>query len=189
MQWYNILSLTIGIAAFVITLINLIILIIKFWARKICTISRRKRLEKKLLKKISTFNPSCIVAPSRNGVEIAENILRRWGKSIPIIQATINDRDFFVYCGGSQILFTSKFAINAPIVCRKLADKILILDDVSITGETLLVLKNYLEEKFPDANIRTCALVADITVRNIKYVPDKCSWYTHIHNFCFCWRK
>ncbi len=188
MQWYNILSLTIGIAAFVITLINLIILIIKFWARKICTISRRKRLEKKLLKKISTFNPSCIVAPSRNGVEIAENILRRWGKSIPICQATVYDRDFWAG-GNGEFLFTSKFAIEVPKVKKQYADKILILDDVSITGETLLVLKNYLEEEFPDANIRTCALVADITVRNLKYVPDKCSWYTNIHNFCFCWRK
>lgn len=187
MQWYDIVSLITGIVALVITLTNLIILITRYFACRICTVSRRKRLEKKI-KRVSTFEPNCIVAPSRNGVEVAENILHNEKKSIPIIQALVYDRDEW-YDDGDEYLFTSKFVIRVPKVPKKFAKRILIIDDVSITGETLLVLKNYLEKKFPRINVRTCALVADNTGSKNTFVPDTCPKFVDTNTFRFCWRK
>lgn len=188
MQWYDIMSLTLSIASFVITLTNLILLVTRYFACRICTICERKRLEKKLLKRVCTFKPSCIVAPSRNGVEVAENILRYGKKSIPIYQATVYDRDFWDG-SGDEYLFTSKFVIEKPEIPEELADRILIIDDVSITGETLLVLKNYLEKNFPRINVRTCALVADNTGSKNTFVPDTCPKFVDTNTFRFCWRK
>ena len=183
----QIVALTIGSLGFINTVVGLILLWVKLYRQTRCGNRKRKKLEKKLLEQIRYLSPTCILAPDRNGLLIAEEIVKTAQQRIPVVPVTLNSRDL-VRAATPTMLRTSKFLIDVPHITFTAAERILIIDDVVITGETIKAIKDELLRRGVKAEIFTAALVVDTTCYKSKCIPDKFAWRSDIRNYRFKWR-
>ena len=140
----NIIAFVLGVIGFVIAVINVFILVRTFCLRSRCGNLRRKRFEKKLAKEIGGINPDYIFAPDRNGINIAVSIAKRINFHGVIIPVLLYERKYAPK-NRKGMTKTSKYYVKVPKTNISDALKIVIIDDVVITGETIEAIKRVLK--------------------------------------------
>lgn len=184
----------ITIVAFIITIVNSLVLIIKFGNCRICSNCKRKRFEKKLLKKIKSIAPTYIFAPDRNGIYVAKNIIDRWNINVPLIPIKLYDRNLYSRKIGNPYIYvdySAKYVIEEPLINFSADDRILIIDDVVITGDTLIKIQEMFKS-LPNVNsktVYTAALVVDSECFKLKSVPDYFVKQYATNSYKFTWRN
>ncbi|MEK7989415.1 MAG: phosphoribosyltransferase family protein [Thiotrichaceae bacterium] len=124
----------------------------------------------KLVVTVQNFAPDAMLCLDSKGGLIAELISEKMGKRVPIfvghryrIKSTLVGKEFLLDYIERQ---TDRYRLFIPDITHIQGKKILIIDDYTITGDTLALLKRFLiEQGFHDETIKTLALViSTITV-------------------------
>jgi len=128
-----------------------------------------------LAKEIKKYNPDCLVAIARGGLTLSH-----------FLGELLNIRDVFTI---NSIHYENEKKLDSFII-KNIPDlsnqhKIILLDDISDTGETLNEIINILNKKFPHLNIITATIFYkknSIIIPDIK-IKEAESWIT------FFWEK
>jgi xanthine phosphoribosyltransferase len=119
---------------------------------------------KKDLKKLNIPKPDLIIAIARGGLTIAHHLSELFDiKEVLTINATSYEK--------TKKIFSPKVSINIPNLDNY--HNILIVDDISDSGETFIKVLNKLKEKYPSKNFKTFSIFYK---PSSKFQPD---FYLH----------
>ncbi len=108
---------------------------------------------KSLTNEIKKYNPDCLVAIARGGLTLAHFL----GESLNMRSIyTINS----IHYEGEKKLNTFEIK-NIPDLSNH--TKIVLVDDISDTGETLKEIVDILKTEYPNIEIKTCAIYYKLT--------------------------
>ena len=128
-----------------------------------------------LLKSITTFQPQAIVAIARGGLTLSHAIAE--GMNIREVQS-IRTELYDDTCKREEITLFSK----CEFIDKK---RVLVVDDIADSGETLKVVMAHLEENFKDIEFKSATLFYKQTS---CYEPH--FWINEAHNWIeFFWEK
>lgn len=167
------LGLILSVFSSAVTVSTLISVLVKFYARSVCTNEKRVRLEKKLAKNIRQAPPDLIIAPTLNAYGIAENIIKYTEKDIPILPVVVQSKIKARDPGVKYTFSTSKFLIKLPAKQDLQNKRVLLIDDVVFTGETMRSIADYWEKVYnlEAADLTTAALIVNAPANIYHWVP------------------
>lgn len=185
----NLCSLIFSILSLIITVTNLIVFIYKFFLVSYCSINRRKKMSKLMASKVTLLNPDIIIAPSLNGMEVAREIINYSNRNYPLYSIDVQYR-YLTPNPSSFTCCSHNFAINIPYSHLPKNKRILIIDDLYVTGDTIKCILDHLEKSgYDKANIFTLGLVVDTFSAKANRFPDYYAKSYNISKFTFAWRK
>ena len=107
-----------------------------------------KRDTNSLLKQVEVFNPSVVVGIARGGLTLAHAMAE--GLNIRVVQTLRTE----LYDGSCK-----RNALSIFDTCNLQEKKrVLVVDDIADSGETLLAIMNYLESKYPQIQFKSATL-------------------------------
>jgi len=128
-----------------------------------------------LLKEVRTFEPQAIVGIARGGLTLSHAIAE--GMNIREVQ-TIRTELYDESCKRDELTL---FGACDFIEKRR----VLVVDDISDSGETLAVIMKYLEQKFPDIEFKSATLFYKTTSKHKPHF-----WVNEAKNWIeFFWEK
>lgn len=170
----NILS----VISAVFTIVSMIYYFIKY-LKSIKNFSWRKVKKgiKELEKTVTTkVKPDIIISLSGRGGIVVNLLINELGNGYPVFTCILKNKlnDSFLEPEGWIKMSTSKWQIYMPSdILQMKGKRILIIDDITSSGETILLIKKVLEINGIDAdNIFSMALVADKETQKFKHIPD-----------------
>ena len=132
-----------------------------------------------LVAKTREINPNYMITFSGRGDILVSLILTELDNKYPLYTCLLrrNHNKEYLKPTGWSCFTTSKWEVFVPDEVDKLLDKqVLIIDDLTISGETIKMLINYLQEKGMNrGNITTMTLLSDESVHRTTYIPT-ISW-------------
>lgn len=185
-------SLILSSISIVFTFVNLIIFIWKFYNVHYCSNRRRRKMSKLMANKVNMLNPDIIIAPSINGMEVAKEIINYTTHNYPLYAIAIHYRHL-VQNPSSFSCCSHRYAIDIPypnLSFYKSNKKILIIDDLYVTGDTIECIISDMEKNgYKKENIFTLGLVVDTLSAKTNRFPDYYAKSYDISKFTFAWRK
>lgn len=156
-------------------------------------ISSATRMFKKKLSR-QGFQPDVVISPGAKGGIIAQMFVDLYNQEIPIITGFIEAIEDSSEYDGYWDLKTSKWCVHYPSVIKDLAAKgtmkILIIDDFTMTGDSLKLLKENLEGiGFVPENIKACCVATTKVAVGAKKAPDCYYKIVDDEDFYFPWGK
>jgi phosphoribosyl transferase domain len=157
-----------------------------------CSNRKLKKGSKEIAKIIDGFKPTKIVYFGFN----TEKLFKKYvfshlkGHYVPIY-LEIMDRTKCVSTISSKVLFSKKYIINIENKSFKKSDRIVILDDIVKTGNTLKTIRKYLiKQGIKKENIYTCGFITDKYGYGCSGEPEYYYIRTKVKdNYKFPWRK
>lgn len=191
MQIWNIFSTVVTIIFIVITLVGIILGISfrkRYWWRTI-----KKRGIICLAKKVSELDPDIIITLSGRGGIVTNLVITELENKYPVYTCILKSKiqkKFYKPSNWKRII-TSKWNIFlCPDVYKMKNKRILIMDDITSSGETIEELINELVKKgTPRDNIFSMALVADKETHKNKHIPDYYWKIVNIDEYTVPWGK
>lgn len=159
---YNLIISIISIISFVLTIYSTHTIITKLKKSRFCTTKKVKEGSKIIAKKIDNFCPNKIIYFGDHTRKLYNDHIKDNLKGdYEIIYFNIIDKNTFNYRLVPTI-FSKKFAIEVGTHSFKNTDRIILLDDIIITGNTINTIKQYLTSLgIKEENIYSCSLVVD----------------------------
>lgn len=147
----------------------------------------------RLKRMVLEIEPNIIIALSGRGGIVVNLLINELNNKYPVYTCILKSKlqnDFFDPEGWEKVS-TSKWQIFIYPEILKMTDKrILIIDDISSSGETILSIRNRLEQKgISGDNIFSMALVADKETHKNKHIPDYYWRMVNIDEYTVPWGK
>lgn len=163
--WVTGLSYIAGVLALPFTLYSSFVVFEGIRHGRICTKSMAKKGARQIAKIIKSFSPDVIVFVAGNSEDlfndyIADNLVSSY-HTLALPACIRYKRKPYLH---DTVLLTNKFFINVSLLSKIAPNaRVVIFDDVTKTGETINVLKEYLTttRKLPVDNIMTCGFIVD----------------------------
>lgn len=125
---------------------------------------------------VEQIQPDIIISLSGRGGIVVNLLINELGNKYPVYTCILKSKlqkEFSEPINWEKIS-TSKWQIFLyPELLKMLDKRILIIDDISNSGETILSIRKVLEKNnIPNDNIFSMALVADKDTQKNKHIPD-----------------
>lgn len=161
----SIISLVIGLISLIFTFYSTRILFIEIRHGMICTDLMAKKGAEVIAENINSFQPNVIVYVLGNSDNLYRRYIRRFDKTNAEIKV-ISSMSKSCPCPyvKDEFICTNKFYLDVEILKNIGRDeRVVILDDVSKTGETVYSISSYLSKTvhIPESNILTCGFIVD----------------------------
>lgn len=142
---------------------------------------------------VEQIQPDVIISLSGRGGIVANLLINELSNKYPVYTCILKSKlqKDFSEPNGWEKISTSKWQIFLYPELLKMPDKrILIIDDISSSGETILSIREVLENnKIPSDNIFSMALVADKDTHKNKHIPDYYWKMVNIDEYNVPWGK
>lgn len=142
---------------------------------------------------VEQIQPDIIISLSGRGGIVANLLINELSNKYPVYTCILKSKlqKYFSEPDGWEKISTSKWQIFLYPDLLKMSDKrILIIDDISSSGETILSIREILENnKIPSDNIFSMALVADKDTHKNKHIPDYYWKMVNIDEYNVPWGK
>lgn len=161
----SIISLVLGTVSFILTSYSTKILYVEIRHGMICTNHMAKKGAQVIAEHINLFQPTVIVYVCGNSDNLYRRYIKQHDKSNAVIYilSSIQKSCICPYAI-EEYVCTNKFYLNIELLKKiRSDDRVVILDDVSKTGETVYKISQYLTSvtNVPEANILTCGFIVD----------------------------
>lgn len=167
-QWADILftALTslVGFFSLALTVYSTYVLIIEIRNGAFCTKRMVRKGAQELARIIIAFNPSTIIFIAGNSEKLFNEYISKYisfTKTIISLPATLRYNNPPVT---STYIMTNKFFIDVEDIAKLTStDRVVIFDDITKTGETIKLLKDYIIDTFKinKSHIITCGFITD----------------------------
>jgi len=114
---------------------------------------------RRLITQVKTFEPEAIVAVARGGLSLSHCMAEGLGiRDVQSIRTELYDNE----CKREQLSLFGECSLGH-------VKRVLVVDDIADSGETLDFIMNYLKENFPNIEFKSCALFYK---KSSIYEPD-----------------
>lgn len=162
--------------------------------RKNISWGKIKKGIKMLRKEVDEIKPDFIISFSGRGGIVANYLVAELENKYPLYMCPLEKRqdDSFGSITGWKYFITSKWKVYIPDDILKLKDKkILIIDDITVTGETILNLQDELinQHGIKSENLFSMTLLANEQVHLNKNIPHSYWKKVNITKYTVPWGK
>lgn len=130
-----------------------------------------------LAQKVEKINPDLIITLSGRGSIVCSLVITKLDNRYPVYACLLKRKynESFLTPDGWEFFDTSKWQIFVPDEILKFKNKrILIIDDLTCSGETILNLRQYLIEKgMSSFNLFSMSLIANTDVLSRLHIPQE----------------
>ena len=190
----SVISFFLCAVSFVLTFYSTKVLFTDIHHGMICSHRMAEKGARVIAENINSFQPTVIVYVSGNSDSLYKRYIKQYDKTRAKIYvlSSMQKSNICPYVRGSFIC-TNKFYLDIELLKKVCPDeRIVILDDVSKTGETVYRISQYLTSviKVPEANILTCGFIVDKFGYAKHALPG--SYYKKAEvkdNYTFPWMK
>lgn len=142
---------------------------------------------------VQEIDPDIIIALSGRGGIVVNLLINELNNKYPVYTCILKSKlqkEFSDPVGWEKVS-TSKWQIFIyPEILKMIDKRILIVDDISSSGETILSIRNILEQKgIPSDNIFSMALVSDKETHKNRHIPDYYWKMVNIDEYNVPWGK
>lgn len=160
----SLISFFLGAVSFVLTFYSTKVLFTDIHHGMICTRRMAEKGARVIAENINSFQPTVIVYVSGNS-DLYKRYIKQYDKTRAKIYvlSSIRKSNICPYVRDSFIC-TNKFYLDIELLKKVCPDdRVVILDDISKTGETVYKISQYLTSviNVPEANILTCGFIVD----------------------------